>query len=323
MSSGQAGWTVDVEPQDDGELVYASVTDTTLKRIPNPPAGTVLTSNGPGQPPSFQDVVPDPGDIDILELAGYPGGTSNYLRADGSFAPVVTTDADPGDAVADLDGTGAAGASTDYSRADHKHADVNRPSDDEKAALVGTEGTPSDTNRFVTDEDPRLGASGALIFNATTLNFQDTPTDMGAATLTDAFADASTRALIKVELAGDLFNNTGGARTYTFNLVIGSKVLPISGAATVANVTISAVHIVCFIHIFTNGNMRMQCHGRINPATADGTPVTDTMRSSWTFDNVVDYRGSQTVKLQVFASASGASSSFTGDAIFTPISYTP
>jgi hypothetical protein len=61
----------------------------------------------------------------------------------------------PSATVAALDGTGDAGVSADYSRGDHKHADANRPTNSEKAAFVGTNGTPSGTNPFVTDSDPR------------------------------------------------------------------------------------------------------------------------------------------------------------------------
>ena len=41
---------------------------------------------------------------------------------------------------------------------DHGHATL--PGSDEKAALAGTNGTPSGTNKYVTDSDPRLGGGG-------------------------------------------------------------------------------------------------------------------------------------------------------------------
>jgi len=41
---------------------------------------------------------------------------------------------------------------------DHGHATL--PDSDEKAALAGTNGTPSGTNKYVTDSDPRLGGGG-------------------------------------------------------------------------------------------------------------------------------------------------------------------
>ena len=43
------------------------------------------------------------------------------------------------------------------------------PTADEKAALAGTEGDPSDTNRYVTDEDPRIAGGGAGSTAGTTI----------------------------------------------------------------------------------------------------------------------------------------------------------
>jgi hypothetical protein len=43
---------------------------------------------------------------------------------------------------------------------------VDVPSDDEKAALAGTNGTPSVTNKYVTDSDPRLVAAGFTVLTA-------------------------------------------------------------------------------------------------------------------------------------------------------------
>ena len=62
----------------------------------------------------------------------------------------------PAAAVAALDGTADVGASTDYARADHRHADANRPTDGQKAALAGSSGTPGSGNRYVTDTDARM-----------------------------------------------------------------------------------------------------------------------------------------------------------------------
>jgi len=82
------------------------------------------------------------------------------------WAKTVFTGGTPSATVATLDGTGAAGSSADYSRGDHKHADANRPSSGQKDALAGTQGTPSSTNKYVTNDDTRVGiggASGALV----------------------------------------------------------------------------------------------------------------------------------------------------------------
>jgi hypothetical protein len=76
------------------------------------------------------------------------------LTSIGSGAP-----SGPSATVAALDGTGAAGSSSDYSRGDHKHADANRPTDDEKAALAGT-GTPGAGNTYVTEDTLTAAVAG-------------------------------------------------------------------------------------------------------------------------------------------------------------------
>lgn len=86
-------------------------------------------------------------EVDVTGLGGFPGGGTTFLRDDGTWAAAGA--GTPSATVAPLDGTGAAGVSTDYSRGDHKHADANRPTDDEKDALAGT-GTPSAANPYVT-----------------------------------------------------------------------------------------------------------------------------------------------------------------------------
>jgi len=45
------------------------------------------------------------------------------------------------------------------------HSNANDPTADQKAALAGTSGTPSDTNRYVTDEDERLESLSDLNVN--------------------------------------------------------------------------------------------------------------------------------------------------------------
>lgn len=93
-------------------------------------------------------------EVNVTQLGGFPGGGTTFLRDDGVFAAAGA--GTPSATVEPLDGVGDAGVSTDYSRGDHKHEDVNRPTDDEKAALVGTDGTPDATNPYVTNSDPRL-----------------------------------------------------------------------------------------------------------------------------------------------------------------------
>ena len=45
------------------------------------------------------------------------------------------------------------------------HSNANDPTADQKAALAGTSGAPSATNKYVTDEDARLASTDALNVN--------------------------------------------------------------------------------------------------------------------------------------------------------------
>jgi hypothetical protein len=77
-------------------------------------------------------------DVDIRDLADYLEGYADDATAPGQARPALRSlgansgQAAPGD-------------------------DARFPSTGQKAALVGTSGTPSDTNRYVTDQDTRLG----------------------------------------------------------------------------------------------------------------------------------------------------------------------
>jgi hypothetical protein len=71
----------------------------------------------------------------------------------------------PSNSVAALDGTSNAGLSNQYSRGDHKHSDANRPTDDEKAALIGSFGTPSASNKYVTEDDPEFNIIWSVLTN--------------------------------------------------------------------------------------------------------------------------------------------------------------
>ncbi len=61
-------------------------------------------------------------------------------------------------AIAGKENAGAAAAAVGGHESSYAHA--NLPSSDQKAALAGTNGTPSGTNKYVTDSDPRLGGGG-------------------------------------------------------------------------------------------------------------------------------------------------------------------
>lgn len=178
-------------------------------------------------------------EVNVTQLGGFPGGGTTFLRDDGTFAAAGA--GTPSATVAALDGVGNAGASTDYSRGDHKHADANRPTDDEKDALAGT-GTPSGANPYVTADT--LGtAVGGLVdgpgtsvdnaiarFSGTGGDAIDHPTptplladDGRISTLTDptALQDAATKNYVDTQIAA---LNAGGAAQNTF-LVSGGQVV--------------------------------------------------------------------------------------------------
>lgn len=115
---------------------------------------------------------------------------------------------------------------------------------------------------------------------------------------------------IRIEIFGDIFNNTGGARTFSVAVAIGAEVIEMTGAGNVSNATISVVQALAYIQVKTAAIMRMQLAGRISPANPDVTPVTDVPRSVWGF-STSDFTGTQTIKIQVKASVAGASSTFT------------
>ena len=46
----------------------------------------------------------------------------------------------------------------DHVLSEAETSEPTQPTDDEKAALAGTTGTPSGTNKFVTNTDPRFSA---------------------------------------------------------------------------------------------------------------------------------------------------------------------
>jgi hypothetical protein len=124
------------------------------------------------------DELAEPTDITTLDastskhglLKKLPGGTTNYLRADGSFAAppgVVPTGTGFRKVVAGVEDAAAklvenAEVHASAAIAESKlalnyatHSPANDPSAGEKAALPGTSGTPSGTNKYVTNDDSR------------------------------------------------------------------------------------------------------------------------------------------------------------------------
>lgn len=97
------------------------------------------------------------GKIDVVNPGSGGGGGGSgtieeiaegtAINVSGAEGPVTTISVDLG--------TG----STQAAAGDHTHAEL--PTEDEKDALAGTDGTPSAANPYVTDSDPRLSGGGS------------------------------------------------------------------------------------------------------------------------------------------------------------------
>jgi len=104
------------------------------------------------------------------------GGTTNFLRADGTWATPpgtggsvptgtgfrhITSGVEDAAAklVANADVDNAAAIAESKLALNYAtHANTNDPTTDQKAALAGTSGTPSVTNKYVTNQDGRIPA---------------------------------------------------------------------------------------------------------------------------------------------------------------------
>lgn len=100
------------------------------------------------------------------------GGTSNFLRADGTWAAPPSGSVPTGTGFRHVTAGAEDAATKLVENADvhasagivesklalnyPTHTSANDPSSDQKAALAGTSGTPSGTNKFVTNQDGRL-----------------------------------------------------------------------------------------------------------------------------------------------------------------------
>ena len=130
-------------------------------------------------------------------------------------------------------------------------------------------------------------------------------TDLASVSLNIAAGDS-----VKFELYGDIFNNTGGNRTYEVAIVIGSKTVVVQGSAVIATANIVAVQMVGFAVVRSTSVLRLFVQARLNPATPDGTSVTDITRLTWSF-STSDFTGPQTCKIQIRATAAGVTNTIT------------
>lgn len=152
----------------------------TAWQISTPPAHASSHQSGGGDPIKLDDLAAPEDNTDLNAdiskhglLPKLGGGTSNFLRADGTWAAPPGPGGVPTgtgfrhvtggseDAAAKLvenaDVAAAAGIVESKLALNYAtHSPANDPTADQKAALAGTSGSPSGTNKFVTNQDGRL-----------------------------------------------------------------------------------------------------------------------------------------------------------------------
>jgi hypothetical protein len=99
------------------------------------------------------------------------------------------------------------------------HSNVNDPSTAQKAALAGTAGTPSGTNRYVTDSDSRLAGSYApqvLCSRTGSSTSSTTSTSLGSCTVAAGTLAVGDRVEVLFS-----FSHEGSAQAITFELLWG------------------------------------------------------------------------------------------------------
>jgi hypothetical protein len=146
---------------------------------------------------------------------------------------------------------------------------------------------------------PRFTGDGKAAVTSVT-DFAASLTDVITKSLTVTVGDT-----IEFELFGYIYNNTGGARTFTLAIVLGSKTLEISGTASSATSTITPVWIRGRAGVHSTSLSYFSAIASVQTSTADGVSVTDIIRSAWT-NTVSDLSGSQTAKIQVRSATAGA-----------------
>jgi hypothetical protein len=208
----------------DGENVWF-----TLAQVPSPPTSLALFRNGLFQRDGLDytldgDVItfttaatPQPEDVlsasyrlaDASNFAVAAGGALSGTYPDPSIAQGVISDYN----ISDAANISEAKLSLNYPT----HSTSNDPTPDQKAALAGTAGTPSATNRYVTDQDSRLGGSyqGPQVLCSTTGSSTSATawTSLGSCTIPAGTLAAGDRVTVSFS-----FTHEGAARECSFEL---------------------------------------------------------------------------------------------------------
>jgi hypothetical protein len=148
--------------------IDGSNTTFTLADAPTPPSSLQIFRNGVFQKPgldyslsgnvvNFTTIaVPQVGDV-LLASYRLSGSGQAGAAAGGALTGYFPSPSLAPGAVADLHiAANAAIAESKLALNFPTHSPANDPSSDQKLALAGTSGTPSGSNRYVTDQDPRM-----------------------------------------------------------------------------------------------------------------------------------------------------------------------
>ncbi len=170
MSSGGPGFVDHETPAGalDGENLWF-----TLAQVPSPPSSLSLFRNGVLQKEGLDftltaEVIefasaaaPQPGDT-VTATYRLANGSSPESTAGGALAGTYPNPSLAPEVITDYNVAAQAGIrETKLALQFPTHSSANDPTADQKAALAGTAGTPSAANRYVTNQDPRLGTSTA------------------------------------------------------------------------------------------------------------------------------------------------------------------
>jgi len=159
-----------VDQETPAGLVNGTNTVFTLANAPAPPESLQVVNNGlllkreidysltANTITFFTSSVPQPGDLlsASYRVAG-SGGQTGGAAASGALtgfypAPTLASGAVSNQHIAGNAGIAESKLALNFAT----HSSANDPTVDQKSALAGTTGAPSNTNRFVTDQDPRL-----------------------------------------------------------------------------------------------------------------------------------------------------------------------